>query len=267
MASGVNTTFRQIGIAVGIAVYGTIFTSALQRQLNALSSAPSVAAPHVNRGGDQARPGGQRASLDAPELSPPARVGAARELRGFTQRPSRRERRARPRRRGLLGDADPQSGLRRPRGGPVTHPLVRPGEDIGGGDRSRDRLRGVDRGDAEPSSQRVSDRSRRSPQDSGRSSPVSTARDRARGGMGDPPPRPPPGLQSQPEPPTVRALHSLPRTIAPQGRSPCLYEPRHCRSSMLPRRPRRPERDHRWLRLSQWSRSSFKGSRRWSSWG
>ncbi len=43
MASGVNTTFRQIGIAVGIAVYGTIFTSALQRQLgNALSSAPSV---------------------------------------------------------------------------------------------------------------------------------------------------------------------------------------------------------------------------------
>src|SRR6202012_5534352 len=27
MASGVNTTFRQIGIAVGIAVYGSIFTA------------------------------------------------------------------------------------------------------------------------------------------------------------------------------------------------------------------------------------------------
>jgi EmrB/QacA subfamily drug resistance transporter len=33
MASGVNTTFRQIGIAVGIAVYGSIFTSSLRNSL------------------------------------------------------------------------------------------------------------------------------------------------------------------------------------------------------------------------------------------
>jgi EmrB/QacA subfamily drug resistance transporter len=41
MASGVNTTFRQIGIAVGIAVYGSIFTSSLRHDLtHALSGAP-----------------------------------------------------------------------------------------------------------------------------------------------------------------------------------------------------------------------------------
>lgn len=33
MASGVNTTFRQIGIAVGIALYGTIFTNVLDHDL------------------------------------------------------------------------------------------------------------------------------------------------------------------------------------------------------------------------------------------
>jgi EmrB/QacA subfamily drug resistance transporter len=33
MASGVNTTFRQIGIAVGIAAYGTIFTASLRNNL------------------------------------------------------------------------------------------------------------------------------------------------------------------------------------------------------------------------------------------
>lgn len=34
MASGVNATFRQIGISVGIALYGTIFASALQSKLD-----------------------------------------------------------------------------------------------------------------------------------------------------------------------------------------------------------------------------------------
>jgi MFS family permease len=33
MASGVNTTFRQIGMAMGIAVYGSIFASSLQKKL------------------------------------------------------------------------------------------------------------------------------------------------------------------------------------------------------------------------------------------
>jgi EmrB/QacA subfamily drug resistance transporter len=34
MASGVNTTFRQIGIAIGIAAYGSIFASSLQHKLD-----------------------------------------------------------------------------------------------------------------------------------------------------------------------------------------------------------------------------------------
>ena len=43
MASGVNTTFRQIGIATGIAVYGSIFASSLQHKLGqALAGTPSL---------------------------------------------------------------------------------------------------------------------------------------------------------------------------------------------------------------------------------
>jgi EmrB/QacA subfamily drug resistance transporter len=44
MASGVNTTFRQIGIAVGIAAYGSIFTATLQNNLgHRLGSVPGFA--------------------------------------------------------------------------------------------------------------------------------------------------------------------------------------------------------------------------------
>ncbi len=44
VASGVNTTFRQVGIAVGIAAYGSIFTSALQSHLTSgLASIPGLA--------------------------------------------------------------------------------------------------------------------------------------------------------------------------------------------------------------------------------
>ena len=43
MASGVNTTFRQIGIATGIAVYGTIFASSLRNKIDgALSGTPGL---------------------------------------------------------------------------------------------------------------------------------------------------------------------------------------------------------------------------------
>jgi hypothetical protein len=43
MASGVNTTFRQIGIATGIAVYGTIFASSLRQKMDqALAGTPSL---------------------------------------------------------------------------------------------------------------------------------------------------------------------------------------------------------------------------------
>ena len=34
MASGVNTTFRQIGIATGIAAYGSIFAASMQHKLD-----------------------------------------------------------------------------------------------------------------------------------------------------------------------------------------------------------------------------------------
>jgi len=43
MASGVNTTFREIGIATGIAVYGSVFASALRQNLgHALAGIPSL---------------------------------------------------------------------------------------------------------------------------------------------------------------------------------------------------------------------------------
>jgi EmrB/QacA subfamily drug resistance transporter len=43
MASGVNTTFREIGIAAGIAVYGSVFASALRQHLSqALAGIPSL---------------------------------------------------------------------------------------------------------------------------------------------------------------------------------------------------------------------------------
>jgi predicted MFS family arabinose efflux permease len=50
MASGVNTTFRQIGIATSIAGFGSIFTSSIRHHLtSALASVPSLAgrAPQV----------------------------------------------------------------------------------------------------------------------------------------------------------------------------------------------------------------------------
>src|ERR1700733_9564664 len=44
MASGVNTTFRQVGIAVATAALGTIFTSALRRSLShSLAAVPALA--------------------------------------------------------------------------------------------------------------------------------------------------------------------------------------------------------------------------------
>ncbi|MHB1930294.1 MAG: MFS transporter, partial [Acidimicrobiales bacterium] len=43
MASGVNTTFREIGIAAGIAVYGSVFASSLHQHLGqALANIPSL---------------------------------------------------------------------------------------------------------------------------------------------------------------------------------------------------------------------------------
>jgi EmrB/QacA subfamily drug resistance transporter len=68
MASGVNATFRQIGIAAGIAALGSIFNSALQHNL---ASTPAVAssAPHIASMVRQGQVGQLLASL------PPTRRG------------------------------------------------------------------------------------------------------------------------------------------------------------------------------------------------
>ncbi|MGC2486012.1 MAG: MFS transporter [Acidimicrobiales bacterium] len=48
MASGVNTTFRQIGIAVGIATYGTIFTSTITSGLHSSLAPLHLSAADMN---------------------------------------------------------------------------------------------------------------------------------------------------------------------------------------------------------------------------
>jgi len=68
MASGVNTTFRQIGIAAGIAGLGSIFTAALQHHLTYASSVAS-SAPRIVTMVRQGQVGQLLASL------PPARRG------------------------------------------------------------------------------------------------------------------------------------------------------------------------------------------------
>ena len=66
MASGVNTTFRQIGIAVGIAVYGTLFTTVLDHDLVRNLAVTPGGATHANQ------------IIGAMELGDPAKViGAA----------------------------------------------------------------------------------------------------------------------------------------------------------------------------------------------
>ena len=90
MASGVNSTFRQIGIAAGIAALGSIFNSALQHNL---ASAPAVAssAPRIATMVRQGQVGQLLASL------PPAAPRGGRRshqvrLRGRPQRPADRDR-------------------------------------------------------------------------------------------------------------------------------------------------------------------------------
>ena len=76
MASGVNSTFRQIGIAASIAALGSIFNAALQHNL---ASVPAVAssAPRIATAIRQGQVGQLLASL------PPARRGVVAEtIRG-----------------------------------------------------------------------------------------------------------------------------------------------------------------------------------------
>ena len=55
MASGINNTFRQVGIATGIAGLGAIFQSRIQSELHGAGSAKAVASGAVHQGGEIAR--------------------------------------------------------------------------------------------------------------------------------------------------------------------------------------------------------------------
>jgi EmrB/QacA subfamily drug resistance transporter len=55
MASGVNNTFRQVGIATGIAGLGAIFQSSIASKLHGAGSAKAVASGAIQQGGDVAR--------------------------------------------------------------------------------------------------------------------------------------------------------------------------------------------------------------------
>ena len=109
MASGVNSTFRQIGIAAGIAALGSIFNSALQHNL---TTAPAVgsSATRIVTMVRQGQVGQLLASL------PPARRGVVADsrqvrFRGRPQRPADRDRSARVRRGGVCPAADPSAGI------------------------------------------------------------------------------------------------------------------------------------------------------------
>jgi sugar phosphate permease len=70
MASGVNSTFRQVGIAAGIAALGSIFAAALQRNLSHALAVPSLhastaSAPRVAAMVRQGQVGQLLASLPA----------------------------------------------------------------------------------------------------------------------------------------------------------------------------------------------------------
>jgi predicted MFS family arabinose efflux permease len=62
MASGINSTFRQVGIATGIAVLGAIFESAITSKLTSALAA-TAAAPHATQLGHAVAGGGAGAAL------------------------------------------------------------------------------------------------------------------------------------------------------------------------------------------------------------
>ena len=55
MASGINNTFRQVGIATGIAALGAIFQDRIDAKLHGVGSAQAVASGAVHQGGELAR--------------------------------------------------------------------------------------------------------------------------------------------------------------------------------------------------------------------
>ncbi len=114
MASGVNTTFREIGIATGIAVYGSIFASALHQNLGqALASIPSLERhlPGVVTAIQQGNAAQAINAVPAPIASTTCR-GHSRQLRQCARRSARRQRCPSPCRSGLFRCPHPTSGLR-----------------------------------------------------------------------------------------------------------------------------------------------------------
>jgi len=55
MASGINNTFRQVGIATGIAGLGALFQDRIRSELHGSPAAKAVASGAVQQGGDAAR--------------------------------------------------------------------------------------------------------------------------------------------------------------------------------------------------------------------
>jgi hypothetical protein len=80
MASGVNTTFRQIGIATGIAVYGSIFTNQLAHQLSQHLARTPALAGHAGAVEDAIQEGTVRGLIGrTPTSARPALVAAMRD--------------------------------------------------------------------------------------------------------------------------------------------------------------------------------------------
>jgi MFS family permease len=75
MASGVNTTFRQVGIATGIAALGTLFTSAISNHLT--SSLPASLAGQAPKMVSAVRQGSVGQLLASVPAADRAAVGAA----------------------------------------------------------------------------------------------------------------------------------------------------------------------------------------------
>ncbi len=114
MASGVNTTFRQIGIAVSIAALGTIFSSSLRHNPG---SAPiggtSAEGSHpADRYRHTSRTGWGRVRSRAPRLPGATRPSRQIQLRQRDQRPADRDRSAGVGGSDRLHAADPHPGLR-----------------------------------------------------------------------------------------------------------------------------------------------------------
>ena len=116
MASGVNSTFRQIGFAVSIAALGSIFASSLRNDLQPCAL-ESTGACVTRPRGDRPDPPGQCRQGDRLCTSGAARSAGRRypvQLRERHRRPHGRHGRRRFRRRGRVAAAHPPEGLPRP---------------------------------------------------------------------------------------------------------------------------------------------------------